>query len=241
VQREQRQVVIAADAVDQPPRRSDRHALGRDDHQVIAVGEVHRLEQRTEPLLFAEQDGVEIPGGTDDIDARAGKVSGNDVRLLDRAQIIIDLDSPAADAAVGVWLFEMPARVIDDIPVDAVLLDVIGQQSLGKIPVLKLLVVSQHHDLGARLVEDLPRHRRQGPAAARGHVGIFQNAPRRLLLRRAWLPGHARDPISDVAGMPLLRFLLPRPFAGRGLDRIEDVVSDVARARLSHRAAPHRQ
>ena len=70
VQHEQRQVVIAADGVDQPPRRSDGHALGRDDHQVIAVGEVHRLEQRAEPFLFAEQDGAEVPGRTDDVDDR---------------------------------------------------------------------------------------------------------------------------------------------------------------------------
>ena len=132
MQREQRQAVIAADGVDQPPRRGDRHALGRDDHQVIAVGEVHRLEQRAEPFLFAEQDARDAPGWTDDVDAGAGKVGGEDVRLLCRVEIVADLDRPAADAAVGVRLLEMPARVIDDIPVDAGLLDVIGQQRLAR-------------------------------------------------------------------------------------------------------------
>ena len=33
--------------------------------------------------------------------------------------------------------------------------------------------------------------------------------------------------------MPLLGFLLPRPFAGRGFDGIEDVVGDIARASQS--------
>ena len=137
VQHEQRQVVVAADVVDQPPRRGDGHALGRDDHQVIAVGEVHRLEQRVEPFLLAEQDAAEIPGWADDVDARVGKVGGDDVRLLRRVQIIADLDRPAADAPVGVRLLEMPARVIDDVPIDAVLLDVIGQQGLREISVLQ--------------------------------------------------------------------------------------------------------
>ena len=41
-----------------------------------------------------------------------------------------------------------------------------------------------------------------------------------------------------IAGMPLLGLLLPRPLAGRAFDHIEDVVGDVARARVSHRAAP---
>ena len=79
----------------------------------------------------------------------AGTMSGSSTAL----QIVADLDRPAADAPVGVRLLEMPARVIDDIPVDAVLLDVVGQQGLREISVLKLLVVGQRHDLGARLVD----------------------------------------------------------------------------------------
>ena len=55
VQHEQRKVIVAADVVDQLPRRGDGYALGRDDHQVITIGEVHRLEQRIESFLLAEQ------------------------------------------------------------------------------------------------------------------------------------------------------------------------------------------
>ena len=75
---------------------------------------------------------------TDDIDARVGKLRGDDVRLLQRVQIIADLDRPAANSAIGVRLLEMTARVVDDIPIDAVLFDVIGQQGLREVSVLRV-------------------------------------------------------------------------------------------------------
>ena len=55
VQDEQRQAA-AADVVDQAPRRGDADALGGDDHQVVAVGEVRRPEEGIEAFFLAEQD-----------------------------------------------------------------------------------------------------------------------------------------------------------------------------------------
>ena len=63
------------------------------------------------------------------------------------------------------------------------------------------------------------------------------------LLRRPRLPGHPRVAVANIARMALLRFLLLRPFAGRGLDRIQNIVRDIARALgfvSRHRAAPRR-
>ena len=238
MQCEERNVMAAADVVDQLPRRGDRYTLGRDDHQVIAIGEVHRLEQWVESFFFAEQHAGDVARWPDDVDVGVGKLRRDDLRLLHLVQIIADLDRPASEAAVSMGLLEMTARVVDDIPIDAVLFDVIRQQCLREISVRELLILGHRHDLGAGLVVDLPRHGRQRVIAARGHVGRLHHFPCRFLLRRAWLPGHARGSISDIAGMPLLGFLLPRPFAGRGFDRVDDVVRDVARARVSHRAAP---
>ena len=93
--------MAAADVVDQLSRRGDGYALGRDDHQVIAVGEVHRFEQRIEPLLSAEQDSAEAVWAND-VDVRVGKLCRGYFRLLQRVQIIADLDRAAADVPV-VW------------------------------------------------------------------------------------------------------------------------------------------
>ena len=62
VQHEQRQSVSAADAIDEPPRRGDARAFRRDDHEVMALGELHGAEQRREAFLFAEQHAGEIAG-----------------------------------------------------------------------------------------------------------------------------------------------------------------------------------
>ena len=156
-------------------------------------------------------------------------------------QIIADLDRPASDAPVGVWLFKMAARVVNHVPIHAVFFDVIRQQSLREVSVLQLLIVGQLHDLGTCLVENLAREGWQSAVAARRHVGLLHDLPCGLFLRSPRLPGHPRDSIADHAGMPFLGFLLPRPFAGRGFDGIDHVVSDVARARefFSHRVDPH--
>src|SRR5262245_49441425 len=149
--------MVPADVVDQLPRRGDGYTLGRNDHEVVAIGEIHLPEQRIETFLLAKQYGGEIPRWTDDIDARAGKRWRDDVRLFQLVQVISDLDGPAADAPVGVRFYEMTARVVDYVPIDAVLIDVIGQEGLREISVLQLLILGHRHDLGARLIEDLPR------------------------------------------------------------------------------------
>src|SRR5262245_34547111 len=117
--------MAAADVVDQLPRRGDGYALVRDDHQVIAIGEIHRSEQRAESLLLDVKYRAETAGRTDDVDARVGKLREDDARLLQRVQIIPDLDGPTANAPVGVRLHEMTTRVVDDVPIDAVLFDVV--------------------------------------------------------------------------------------------------------------------
>src|SRR6476660_6229232 len=98
MQREERNVLVAADVVDQLPRRGDRYTHGRDDHQVIAIREGHRLEQRVESFFFAEQYCAQVPGWTDDVDVGVGKLRRDDLRLLHLVQIIADLDRSAADA-----------------------------------------------------------------------------------------------------------------------------------------------
>ena len=90
------------------------------------------------PSFSQNRIAADIPGWTDDVDVRAGEtppatMSGS----FTAVQIIADLDRPAADAPVGVRLLEMPARVVDDVPVDAVLLDVVGQQGLREISVVQ--------------------------------------------------------------------------------------------------------
>src|SRR2546427_6192025 len=101
----------------------------------MAIGEVDRLEQRVETFLFAIQDCAEATIWADDVDTRVAELGGDDARLFDRVQIVADLDGPAADSPVGMWLLEMTARVIDHIPVHAVFFSVIGQQSLREISV----------------------------------------------------------------------------------------------------------
>ena len=54
MQNKQRKAMFAADVVNQLPRRSDGYALGRDDHQIVTVREIHRLEKWIKTLLFAE-------------------------------------------------------------------------------------------------------------------------------------------------------------------------------------------
>src|SRR5262249_19058875 len=104
--------------------------------QVVPVGEVHRLEQRVEPLLLAKKHRTEASLRAGDLYTGAGKLSGDDTRPLSHcAKVILDLYSSAADAPVGVRLLEMAARVIDDVPIYALLLDVIGQQGLREIVV----------------------------------------------------------------------------------------------------------
>jgi hypothetical protein len=56
-------------------------------------------------------------------DARVGELRGEDARLLQRVQVIADLDRPTADTPVGVRLLEMTTRVVDDVPVHAALFD----------------------------------------------------------------------------------------------------------------------
>jgi hypothetical protein len=97
MQHKQRQVMIAADAVDQQPRRGDGYALVRDDHEVEPVDEVHRLEQRIEAFLLAVQHRAEISVRTDDVEVGVGKPRLDDARLLACVEIVADLDRPAAD------------------------------------------------------------------------------------------------------------------------------------------------
>ena len=59
VQDEQRDVMIGAQLFDQRPRCRDRHALGRHDGEVEALGDAGRIEQRLEALLLDEQDRAE--------------------------------------------------------------------------------------------------------------------------------------------------------------------------------------
>src|SRR5262249_54177568 len=104
MQHKQRKTMAAADVIDQLPRRGDGYALGRDDHEVKTVGEVHRLEQRIEAFLFAKEYCADISDWTDDVDVRVGKPCRDDARSLHRLQVIADLNRPAADATVGVRL-----------------------------------------------------------------------------------------------------------------------------------------
>ena len=80
VQHEQWQVVLATDGVDQSPPGGDRHPLVGDDHQVMAVGDVHRPKQRVEAFLLAVQDAGEIARGTDDVTLASGEIGVDDVR-----------------------------------------------------------------------------------------------------------------------------------------------------------------
>jgi hypothetical protein len=127
VQREQRQVELAADGVDQLSRRDDAHAFARNDHEVVSVGEVDRLEQRGEALFFAKQDSGDASARADDIDIGAGERGGENLRVPGRAQIVSDFKRAAADSPVGMGLFKAPPRIINDVPNDVVLLNEIGQ------------------------------------------------------------------------------------------------------------------
>src|SRR5262245_26957642 len=104
MQHKQRKAMAAANVVDQLPRGGDRYPLGRDDHQVKTVGEVHRLEQWVEAFLFAKEFSAEIPRWTDDVDVHVGKLCRDDAGLFNREQVIADLNRPAPDAPVGVRL-----------------------------------------------------------------------------------------------------------------------------------------
>src|SRR6266446_729986 len=222
--------VRAAYRLDQLPRSGDRHALRRDDHQVVSIGEVHGFEQRVESFLFAKQDRGDVPAWTDGLDVARLQVRLHDLGTAHGTDVVAHPDRPTPDRYVGVRLLEVSAGVVDDVPADTFLRDVIRQQTLREIPVGKMLVVGHGHDLRPRLVVDLPRHGGQSPAVAGSHVRVFHHLPRGLLLLRLRLLGHPRGAVADHAGVALLGFLLPRPLTGRGLDGVDDVVGDVARA-----------
>ncbi len=59
MQDQQRDVVVGTEFLDQLPSRGDRHALGRHDGDVEALGDPRRIEQRLEALLLDEQDRAE--------------------------------------------------------------------------------------------------------------------------------------------------------------------------------------
>src|SRR5262249_8236114 len=61
-----------------------------------------------------------------------------------------------------------------------------------------------------------------------GPVALLHHRPRDLLLRDARHLGHARDAITNVAGMALLRLTLPRPLPGCALEHAGHYTRDAA-------------
>src|SRR6266581_5457855 len=116
----------------------------------MSIGEVHRPEQRAKPLLLAELHRAESTSRSDDVDIRIRKIRRRYFRVSHRGHIIMNFNRSAADAAPSMWLFKMAPRVVDHVPVLSflgMLFDVIRQQSLGEISVLKFFVVGLCHDL----------------------------------------------------------------------------------------------
>jgi hypothetical protein len=123
VRHEQRNLVVAADVVDQCTRRRNAETFVRHKHQVVAVGEIDRLEQRVEAFFFAVKDSGDISFRADYIDAGVGKMSAHDFRGLHRAQIVANFERADSDAATGVRFFEVAAYIVNNVPIDAVVLD----------------------------------------------------------------------------------------------------------------------
>lgn len=153
--------MVAADVVDQCTRRRNAETFVRHKHQVVAVGEIDRLEQRVEAFFFAVKDSGDISFRADYIDAGVGKMSAHDFRGLHRAQIVANFERADSDAATGVRFFEVAAYIVNNVPIDAVVLDVVRHESLREISVAKLFVLGQLHDLRAGLIVDLPHQRGQ--------------------------------------------------------------------------------
>src|SRR6516165_2980892 len=117
MQDEQRDIVFAADLIDESPTRYDRLPLVRNDHQVVSVGEIHRLEQRVEPLLLDVQHSSDVAVRAYGFHMGTGQSGRLNLSVCDRVQVIANLKRSASDGSVGVRLLEMAARVIDDVPI----------------------------------------------------------------------------------------------------------------------------
>ena len=72
MQHEQRHLMLA-EVVDERSRRRTRHAFGRHDGEVVALGEMNRLEQRQEAFLLDEQHGTEAATRSACLDASGGE------------------------------------------------------------------------------------------------------------------------------------------------------------------------
>ena len=107
--------------------------LRKGNDGIETVGKIDCFEQRQEPFFLDEQNGTEA----------AVRTTGDNVAALERRLLKIDFrylilvsphpESTEPDLVVSVRLTEMAAVVKHYIPVDAMLLDVVGQQCLSKI------------------------------------------------------------------------------------------------------------
>ena len=124
VQDQQRDVVVGAEFLDQLPRRGDRHALGRHDGDVEALGDLRRIEQRLEAFLLDEQDRAEAvaaarSSGTRRLSSICGMLVGS-LGVGDLGEVVVCTCSvPSGTGLFAVRLEVGAARVIDDVPVEA--------------------------------------------------------------------------------------------------------------------------
>ncbi len=132
---------VAAQAVEQVAAGHHAHALGREDRAVEPLPDPRRRQQRLEALLFDEQRrlvavlrlGVVVDATTADVDAQARG------RSISWPQIVTHRHGAERHAGAGVRLDQVPAGVVDHVPIGALLLvlgDVVGQQGLREILVL---------------------------------------------------------------------------------------------------------
>ena len=97
VQHQQRHL-MSAQSVDQRSRGRTRHPLGRHDREVVALGQMHRLEQRQESFLLDEQHRTEAAARSACVDAPGGESWLFKVRRsTDAREIIANADGAESD------------------------------------------------------------------------------------------------------------------------------------------------
>jgi hypothetical protein len=143
-----------------------------------------------EAFLLDEEHGAETAAGAEHAHAGIGnaELGFSDLRISQAVKIVAHLKR-ADTEAVAVRLDEMSPRVIDDVPIDAFLLDIVRHQFLREIVVIKLLA-GFSLDVRPGGIHDLSGIRRQRVVAAGLHIGPLHALPRRFLQKDAAFMGH---------------------------------------------------
>ena len=123
------------------------------------------------PSFSINSTAPKFPLGPDDLNLGLPDAGRGDRRIMEACEITAHLQRADPEAVPGMRFVEMPARVVDDIPCDAGLHHVVGQQGLGEIIGIQLLA-GHLLDVAAGGIHDLAGIGGQRAVAAHLVVGL---------------------------------------------------------------------